>query len=90
MHNVHVPDVVVTFLLPVFVSPFSTISSLSILDTLLSNVLSNPVTVPLPILRQSMCILPQEATMFSGTVRSNLDPFGKTTDERMKERDYFK
>jgi len=42
-------------------------------------------TIPLSRLRQSMCILPQEATMFSGTVRSNLDPFGKTTDERMKE-----
>jgi len=42
-------------------------------------------SIPLPRLRQSMCILPQEATMFSGTVRSNLDPFGKSSDERMIE-----
>jgi len=41
-------------------------------------------TIPLKTLRSRMCILPQEATMFSGTVRSNLDPFGNTTDEEMK------
>jgi len=41
-------------------------------------------TVPLNILRTRMCILPQEATMFSGTVRSNLDPFGKYSEDDLK------
>ncbi|EMD49138.1 ATP-binding cassette, putative [Entamoeba histolytica KU27] len=40
--------------------------------------------VPLHILRNRMCILPQEATMFSGTVRDNLDPTKQTSDEEMK------
>ena len=42
-------------------------------------------TIPLKTLRSRMCILPQEATMFSGTIRSNLDPFGEKTDEEMKK-----
>ena len=41
-------------------------------------------TIPLKTLRSRMCILPQEATMFSGTIRSNLDPFGEKSDEEMK------
>ena len=41
-------------------------------------------TVPLPILRKRMCILPQEATVFSGTIKRNLDPEVKTSDEEMK------
>ena len=39
--------------------------------------------IPLKTLRSRMCILPQEATMFSGTIRSNLDPFGEKSDEEM-------
>ncbi|EDR25855.1 multidrug resistance-associated protein, putative [Entamoeba dispar SAW760] len=40
--------------------------------------------VPLHTLRNRMCILPQEATMFSGTVRENLDPTKQASDEEMK------
>ncbi|ELP85761.1 multidrug resistance-associated protein, putative [Entamoeba invadens IP1] len=39
--------------------------------------------IPLKILRTKMCILPQEATMFSGTIRDNLDPTLKKTEEDM-------
>ena len=35
-------------------------------------------------IRWRMCILPQEATMFSGTIWWNLDPEDKTSDEEMK------
>jgi len=42
-------------------------------------------TIPLSRLRQSMCILPQEATMFSGTIRENLDPTFSHSDEEMKQ-----
>ncbi|ELP86981.1 multidrug resistance-associated protein, putative [Entamoeba invadens IP1] len=41
-------------------------------------------TVPLNILRKKICILPQEATLFSGTIRENLDPKEKKSDEEMK------
>ncbi|ELP92088.1 canalicular multispecific organic anion transporter, putative [Entamoeba invadens IP1] len=41
-------------------------------------------TVPLEILRSRMCILPQEATMFSGNIRDNLDPTHMKSDEEMK------
>ncbi|ELP91449.1 multidrug resistance-associated protein, putative [Entamoeba invadens IP1] len=38
--------------------------------------------VPLHTLRKRVCILPQEATMFSGTIRDNMDPENtKTEDE---------
>ncbi|ELP94857.1 canalicular multispecific organic anion transporter, putative [Entamoeba invadens IP1] len=42
-------------------------------------------TVPLKILRSRMCILPQEATMFSGDIRENLDPFHVKSDDEMKK-----
>jgi ABC-type multidrug transport system fused ATPase/permease subunit len=32
-------------------------------------------------LRQSVTIIPQEAFLFSGTLKINLDPFGKYSDE---------
>ncbi|KAG9294784.1 hypothetical protein G9A89_000424 [Geosiphon pyriformis] len=34
-------------------------------------------------LRSSMAIIPQEPVMFSGTLRSNLDPFGERSDEEL-------
>ncbi|KAL7712918.1 Canalicular multispecific organic anion transporter [Entamoeba marina] len=40
-------------------------------------------TVPMKTLRKRMCILPQEATMFSGTIRDNLDPELTYSDEEM-------
>ncbi|ELP88310.1 multidrug resistance-associated protein, putative [Entamoeba invadens IP1] len=42
-------------------------------------------TIPLRQLRKRMCILPQESTLFSGTVRDNLDPEGKYDDKQIKE-----
>lgn len=32
-------------------------------------------------LRSRMAIIPQEPVMLTGTIRSNLDPFGNSTDE---------
>ncbi|KAL7712469.1 Canalicular multispecific organic anion transporter [Entamoeba marina] len=40
-------------------------------------------TVPMKTLRKRLCILPQEATMFSGTIRDNLDPELTYSDEEM-------
>jgi ABC-type multidrug transport system fused ATPase/permease subunit len=37
--------------------------------------------IPLPNLRASITIVPQDATLFNGTIRSNLDPFNLYTDE---------
>ena len=34
-------------------------------------------------LRQALAIIPQEAPLFSGTLRSNLDPFGQHDDARL-------
>jgi len=41
--------------------------------------------VPLSILRSRLGIIPQEAVMFSSTVRFNIDPFNKHTDEEIWE-----
>ena len=40
-------------------------------------------SVPLNRLRQSIAVIPQDALMFSGTVRDNLDPTGTVTDEKL-------
>jgi ABC-type multidrug transport system fused ATPase/permease subunit len=39
--------------------------------------------MPLQKLRSSLAIIPQETTLFSGTVRSNLDPFGEHSDDEL-------
>ena len=39
--------------------------------------------VPLKQLRHSLSIIPQEPVIFSDTIRANLDPFGKHTDEEL-------
>jgi ABC-type multidrug transport system fused ATPase/permease subunit len=36
-------------------------------------------SVPLPTLRRSIAIVPQDPTLFSGTIGSNLDPFDEST-----------
>ena len=38
-------------------------------------------TIPLSTLRRRVAIIPQEATMFAGDIRHNLDPLGKSTDD---------
>ncbi|KAI9679093.1 MAG: hypothetical protein M1829_001763 [Trizodia sp. TS-e1964] len=40
-------------------------------------------TIGLQSLRESITIVPQDPTVFSGTIRSNLDPFGLYTDEEI-------
>lgn len=37
----------------------------------------------LNVLRSSLAIIPQDATLFTGTIRSNLDPFGFYTDDEV-------
>ena len=40
-------------------------------------------SVPLPLLRRSIAIVPQDPTLFSGSIRSNLDPFDEWTVEQL-------
>lgn len=44
----------------------------------------NIASVPLEQLRRSMAIIPQDPTLFIGTVRSNLDRFGTADDSAVK------
>lgn len=37
--------------------------------------------LPLPLLRKSLSIIPQDAILFSGTIRQNLDPFDEYSDD---------
>lgn len=42
-------------------------------------------TIGLSRLRRAIAMLPQDPTLFSGTVRENLDPFGEHDDARLLE-----
>ncbi|KAK6465385.1 hypothetical protein DFJ63DRAFT_310481 [Scheffersomyces coipomensis] len=42
-------------------------------------------SIGLKTLRQAITIIPQDPTLFSGTIRSNLDPFDEYTDEEIFE-----
>ncbi|CAG9854959.1 unnamed protein product [Phyllotreta striolata] len=40
-------------------------------------------SLPLEFLRRNLAIIPQDPVLFSGSIRSNLDPFRKSTDEEL-------
>ena len=42
-------------------------------------------TLPLHAYRGTICVIPQEATLFEGTIRFNLDPLGHHSPERLWE-----
>ena len=42
-------------------------------------------TIPLKELRKMITIIPQDPTLFSGTLRFNLDPFNEHSDEEINE-----
>src|SRR3546814_617780 len=43
----------------------------------------NISTIGLRELRSNLCIIPQDPTVFSNTIRFNLDPFGEYTDAQL-------
>ena len=45
----------------------------------------NILDISLHNLRSSITVIPQDPVMFSGTLRSNLDPFEQYTDEEIWE-----
>lgn len=50
-------------------------------ELLIDNV--NVLDIPLHILRNAIAIVPQDPTLFRGSVRFNLDPFNQYTDEEL-------
>lgn len=43
----------------------------------------NISTVPLQILRKNISIIPQDAILFSGSMRDNLDPFHEKSEDEL-------